>query len=436
MKILLADALDRTLLLMRDSLVPTVENAQLIAALTATEVALVADARNLASHAAQCAYITAAMLMARSGHRVYLAAPDVALVGAQPPLTGTQLVSGLLDVGRDLLPGIEFSVGVPDSRINLSVSFGDSGLAVPAHRAICVNATVWSAHMGSPMTAQRWQERDWPFGALAVGALIATEAFKAAMHVLRPFATDELLFEALFAFSDDLCVELAPCGAPKCASFGEVDFVSGGAITNAVLFVLTRLPQVTGRGRVVEPDVTDGSNLNRYALLCRSGVGQPKARLLRLLLEPYLELEALDYRYEGGQIARVGEFFPAVLVGADDIPVRWKVQEEHPNWLGVGATTHWSAMASFHARGMACARCLHPRDDPGNDRIPTVAFVSFFSGLLLACYFARTVAGEDISLAEQQVYLSPLRLERIWRSPVSARPDCPLCGQPNEVRAA
>ena len=84
MNALLSEALNRTLLLMRDEVVGTVDDATLISALTSTSIVLVGDARNLSSHAAQSAFITAALLMARSGHRVHLATPDVPLLGAQP----------------------------------------------------------------------------------------------------------------------------------------------------------------------------------------------------------------------------------------------------------------------------------------------------------------------------------------------------------------
>lgn len=256
------------------------------------------------------------------------------------------------------------------------------------------------------------------------------------MHILRPFANNEWLFDALFAFSDGLNVGLAPPGAPKRASLGGFDFISGGAITNAALFALVRLPGLSGYGRVIEPESADGSNLNRYPLLLRSAVGQKKAELLRILMAPHLELQAIPIRYKGGTMAGVGEFLPSVLVGVDDIPVRWKVQEQDPNWLGIGATTHWAAMASFHQRGMACARCLHPRDDQGNGRIPTAAFVSFFAGLMLACYFIRAIGKEAVSPAEQYAYLSPLRLERLRHSPVARRLDCPTCNRVEGHRAA
>jgi hypothetical protein len=132
----------------------------------------------------------------------------------------------------------------------------------------------------------------------------------------------------------------------------------------------------------------------------------------------------------------LGQFAPRVLVGTDDIPVRWQVQAEKPPWLGIGATTHWAAMASFHREGLGCARCLHPRDEPTAGPIPTIAFVSFFAGLMLSCYFIRTVAGERVPPNEQYSYMSPLRPEHIWRSPVAVRADCPTCQFGERVRAA
>lgn len=61
-------ALDRTLRLMRDEFRPDVAEADLLEALTGTEVALVAGEECLKSHAAQTAFIAAALLMSRTGH--------------------------------------------------------------------------------------------------------------------------------------------------------------------------------------------------------------------------------------------------------------------------------------------------------------------------------------------------------------------------------
>jgi hypothetical protein len=88
----LVDALDRTLLLMRDEVGARIDDMSLVAALTGTRVALVADEANINSHAAQTALVTAAMLMARSAHQVHLVAPEVPLIGPQRPLRGGQMM--------------------------------------------------------------------------------------------------------------------------------------------------------------------------------------------------------------------------------------------------------------------------------------------------------------------------------------------------------
>jgi len=431
----LQESLDRTLRLMRDNLVDDIGDTELLAALTDTEVVLAGNAHNLSTHAAQCTYIAAALLMARSGHRVYLAAPDVRLRGTQPPLQGDRLVSAVMKAGVDLLPGVGFATGAPRKTAAICVCFGDSPQRYEARRVVSVNASAWSAELNSA-SAQPWIESDWPCGALAAGAMVAVEAFKAAMLRLRPFARDDIQFEAQFSYSEDARVELAPTGTPRTSALGAFDFISGGAIANSTLFTLARLPQVTGHVRVVEPERSDPSNLNRYMLLLRSAIEQPKGLMLGSLMPQGLELEAIPARYEGGRMPQLGSFAPAVLVGADDIPVRWKVQAENPAWLGVGATSHWNAMASYHAARLGCAHCLHPRDEVTDGPLPTAAFVSFFAGLMLACYFLRMRAGESVPVMEQYTYLMPFRPEGIWRSPVARRANCPTCGPNVGIRAA
>lgn len=140
-----------------------------------------------------------------------------------------------------------------------------------------------------------------------------------------------------------------------------------------------------------------------------------------------LRLVPVDCRYEASTVRQIGPLARRVLVGVDHNPSRWEVQKAAPDWLGIGATTHWCAMASFHRAGLGCAQCLHPTDDPRDGPIPTVAFVSFWAGLMLATYFIRHAAGENIEPAHQQIFMTPLRPERPWRSPVAPRADCPLC---------
>src|SRR5690242_11185629 len=117
----LLESLKRTLLLMRDEFGLEIDDRLLLKALTVTRVALVADAANLASYAAQTAFITAAMLMARSGHQVFLLAPDIEMIGLQPPLRPGRLVSQLLETGKTLLPGVEFHAGSITEQVDLAI---------------------------------------------------------------------------------------------------------------------------------------------------------------------------------------------------------------------------------------------------------------------------------------------------------------------------
>ena len=84
-------------------------------------------------------------------------------------------------------------------------------------------------------------------------------------------------------------------------------------------------------------------------------------------------------------------------------------------------------MASAHERDLPCAQCLHPRDDLADAPIPTVAFISFWAGLLLGGRFLRHLAGESAQPRQQQFYLTALRPEAAWESPIDSLAACPSC---------
>jgi hypothetical protein len=425
----LRQALDRTLLLMRDEVVEAVSDEQLISALTNTRIAIVVDSANIPSHSAQSTFVTAALLMARSGHRVHLLGPDVPLVGHQPPLAGGRMITSLLQTGCDLLPGIGFCADSPADEIDLAVAIGNSKVTIPARRTISLNAGDWSGRLLPLQKATEWRAKHWPLGGLVAAALAATEAFKLPIRTFDALMKNPSRLETVFAPTSDCEFEVAPVGTSTCTDLGEFDCVSGGAIINAAIYTLTRIPGLKGHTRIIEPETTDISNLNRYMLLLRSRLGAQKARdLVHICAGTGLTVEPIEKRYQAGSpdiVALRG----SVLVGADDIPTRWQVQRAKPAWLAVGATTHWSAMASFHDVdiGGGCAQCLHPTDHPMNAPIQTGAFVSFWAGLLTAAYFLRKRGAVAIDPKDQQIYLTPFRPENPVRAPVPRRPGCPTC---------
>lgn len=423
----LREALDRTLLLMRDDISDEASDDDLLRALTGTNVVLAADARTLSTPAAQSTYITAAILMARSGHAVHLAAPDVPIAGPQPPLTGPTVVAGLLEVGRDLLPGVAFTSGLPEGHVDLCVTLGESTTRAQASHSVALNATCWAGYIEPSASASRWREPTWPMGALVAGALAAAEAFKISMRKLRAFARRHSNFDKQFALNNEARFALAPGETPKVANLGPLDFVSGGAITNSSIFCLLRLPQLRGSARVIENTSSDNSNLNRYMMQRRSHLSELKGETLQRFANPDFQITSVNLRLEASTFASLTPLAPRVLVGVDHIPTRWFVQESNPEWLAIGASTHWNVMASYHARGLACARCANPLDDDNDAPIPTVAFVSFWAGLLQIAYLLRQIGQGSIAASEQHIFFTPLRPEAPWRGGLLTKPDCPVC---------
>jgi molybdopterin/thiamine biosynthesis adenylyltransferase len=418
------DALNRTLLLMRSDLKDGVSDERLLDALRSTRVILAADEATLSTHSGQSAYIAAATMMARSAHSVFLVAPEVPILGAQPPLVGEYLIGALHELGRDLLPQWTFEQGEP-GEADLAIVFGSLDFAVDAGVVFNANASDWACEV-SRSDLGSWRGGDWPIGGLAAATVAAGEAFKAAMRKLREWAKSSL-FDDLHAPVDRLEISLAEEGTPKVADLGAFEFVSAGAIGNAALHILLRVPGVTGNCRMIDHDLNGLTNLNRNALLRHSRLDMPKVEDIASYGNG-VRIEPVPHRFAGQGEPPI-ELGKTVLVGVDHIPSRWAVQASEPDWLGIGGTEGFSVQMSWHEKGLACARCLHPANVPQGGEIPTCAFVSYWAGLILAATFLRLRSGRPLKLGEQQAFLSALRPES-WGyaySGVNKVRDCPNC---------
>jgi molybdopterin/thiamine biosynthesis adenylyltransferase len=436
----LREALDRTLLLMRDHVRASTADDVLLEALCSTEVAVVGDAANLTSHSAQTAVVTAATLIARSGASIHLDLPNT-MCGPQPPLRSLELNEALEDLGRDLLPARErnpFQIGAVDHEVDIAVIIGSSPWRGRARQVLRLTAEPWVAMMLPADSVAPWQAHGWPFGGLGAGALAAGEAFKATMRKLQRFSASPV-FDETFAPAPSARFTFAPPLTPTAKELGRIDLISAGAIAHAMLFVRARIPGVVGDFRVVDDEVSDASNLNRYQLLRLCDVGSSKVKHLESLDLKKIRLRPIETRFDRDTARRLRPLGSVVLAGVDHIPSRWAIQREAANWLSIGATSHYSAMASFHRPGLPCAGCLHPHDDVQDGPIPTVAFVSFWAGLMAAAFLMRYCVGSPPSACEQQMFFTPLHSEGgVWTSAVERRVDCPVdcTGRIEKMRGA
>jgi hypothetical protein len=308
---------------------------------------------------------------------------------------------------------------------------GTAGVGVRAKRIVSVGWTEWAGEIRDWPLGTFAASTDWPLGAMAAAVLVASEAVKMAGRTLAAVSPHAGHYHELFAPLPAAQLRLAPESTPKLARVGELDIISAGAVSNAFLYALLRVPNVAGHARAFDRDRSEPSNRNRNILLVPDFERLPKVDLFEHFSNGF-EVKGLSRHFGEADLATIAE---RVVVGVDDIPTRWMLAGARCSWMGVGATSHFNSMASAHFPYSACAACLHPHDEPLEGDTPTIAFVSFLAGLLVAADFLRNVAGTDVGLASRQQYLTSLQPRGAWAGPVAPTPACPADCPASRLRA-
>jgi molybdopterin/thiamine biosynthesis adenylyltransferase len=412
-----------TLLLNRELFSGSANPARIAEALLATRVTIRSSKEALETRAGQTGLITAFILISRLGVGIDLDIPEVALIDRAAPLRGAQLRSTLHDLSIDLIPGRRSRVEESHSRASFFLGDSDRG-----HGGIGVTIDDFGFAIDHGI-GDTSCKGDLPFGGLAAGAAIAALALEAAIPGMedacgqparsprpRPGPSVRLDLRDLFP-------ALASAANLR---LGDIDVISGGAITNALVYCLLRLPDLQADLRVIESDVAELSNLNRYMLLRRSHLRTSKTRLLEASANGNLRIRGVDSLFTPATRSRLMPLAPRVLVGADDVQARWWVQEADPIWLAIGATGDHLAQVTTHLPGTPCAGCLHPIPLPPQE-IPTISFVSFWAGLLQACALLAPSEG-PVNVTAYPFALGD-SMPFFGSEPVKS-PQCPLrCGE-------
>jgi hypothetical protein len=419
--------LNRTLLLCRDHVIDGLGDEEICQSFQSRKVLCVSDRRNLASYSGQTTLFTLVSLLSRMGMQIGLAIPDVGMVSSQPPLSGSSVRESLVSSSECLVSGATVCC---DSTFAPEIVFvlGDTNIKRTNVSCWRLSGSDWWGALAMEGTADidAWTAQ-WPVGSMISAALAANEAFKFVMRrlPLRGQA-DRIFFEGSRSCSWDFgAVHVSAEGV----DLGELDLISAGAISQATLYALMRIPNVRMSGRIFDDDLTDASNLNRNMLSLVADIGSPKVQVVAQHCGGKLEIEPVAVRFSGNG-CQIGELAPRVLVGVDDIPSRWEVQRHAPGWVAVSGTSHFSISSSAHAPGEPCCGCLHPVDDPaGANPIPTISFVSFWAGLVMAVRLIRDALGSPYPPDQQHLWLTPLRMDQrhsaMWL-PVAPRRDCPV----------
>jgi molybdopterin/thiamine biosynthesis adenylyltransferase len=424
--------LARTTLLLQIDL-NIVEPSLILSALTDIVVVLHAEKHIVETFAGQVAISTAAMLMARSGHKVYINTPDAILLGDQPPLKGRFFHEALNHISGKLISGLHFSIGSPTALADIVVCFGNNTLSLPhGMRLVRAMWSKWSGTLDSMAISRTSTETSWPIGALVAATLAAAEVFKVAAIKLLSSSSNATHYQELFAPIEISTLRLAPEETACFGSLGIFDIISAGAISNAFLYSLYRVPGIVGRGRVFDGDKSDQTNRNRNMLLTSELLYQPKVFALSHFSQG-IDLTPINRHFDESDLMTLAD---QIIVGVDDVPTRWLLAESQSKFIGVGATTHFNSMASVHYPLSGCIACLHPTDDFEQGPVPTVAFVSFLSGLMVAADFLREVSSNQIENQSRHAFMNPLQTSHPWFSKDFGNPRCPACCAASKRKAA
>jgi hypothetical protein len=268
----------------------------------------------------------------------------------------------LRSIASSINPQIELSQDPGDATTLVSV------IAPAPDGALTVSASGWSALLGEGPSRPGGDEDANPFAAAAGAALAASAVFRRVLlkddSAWAPAHLDLLHPDGGATFETE---RLAPL------DLGSVLVAGVGAVGNAALWALARHPHLTGRAFVVDPEVVELSNLQRYVLTTDTDVGHEKTELAaRVLATTALKVELVRGRL--GEV-RVPEDVENTLVTVDNIFGRRVAQALLPRLAVSGWTSESGLGASWHdfREGAACLSCLYQPSGPAPSQIDFVA---------------------------------------------------------------
>jgi hypothetical protein len=222
---------------------------------------------------------------------------------------------------------------------------------------------------------------DNPFGAGAAACIAAAAVF-------RSIFADELgqrdvpELGALTAEDSqaDLSLSLLDFGAGSATrvdypqltgaiDIGETFLVGVGAIGNAAVWALARTPGLTGTLNLIDGEVIELSNLQRYVLATEVSVGQRKVDIaatairsdLESVTEQRLAVRAHAKHWDAYLATRDDYLLENVLLALDSAEDRIAAQSSLPQWIANAWTQPENLGISRHAsfRDEACVACLY-----------------------------------------------------------------------------
>ena len=259
---------------------------------------------------------------------------------------GNQFADELIALASSINPNIEAS-NTGTANVGLSIGADAPALNSPTVYAGCDG---WLARVGA-VGPYRTSDLGNPFGAGFAACLAAANLFR---FLFLP--DGETLLDADVSFPTD-----AP-SFPSLAASTLADplvLVGVGAVGNSAAWALTRTP-LAGQIHLVDPQLVELSNLQRYVLCTRSDEGRIKVDIVGKQFGG--SLQALPHQATWASFLGANGFkWERVLVALDSAHDRRAVQGSLPRWIANAWTQVGDLGVSSHSfLGQdACLACLY-----------------------------------------------------------------------------
>lgn len=294
--------------------------------------------------------------------------PAISIISAKGD---SNLLQRLCSIAKEINPQIEIRNSLEATSSCLVV-----GRTAPARfvHSIFVGSEGWitkvSSHapLGSGDTLV-------PFGADASACIGVANVFRATFRdQLEDGRCDESWQTSLLDF-DPRAQVLANPPFTK-IDFEETHLVGLGAIGNGCVWTLSRLRGMRGTLHLVDDQITDLTNLQRYVLATDSDLGKPKVELAKAhLAETSLNVLTHPRRW-GAYLAERGDWkLPTLAVAVDSAGDRQGIQAALPEWIVNAWTQIGDLGVSRHnfLGDQACLACLYLPTGPQKNEDELVA---------------------------------------------------------------
>jgi molybdopterin/thiamine biosynthesis adenylyltransferase len=373
------------------------ENQNYQSIMSNAEVAITGSQQELARPNGQLMATMVANLLSRFSRHLTLIIPDDIPLLIEPPMAHcTNLVECLASVIKNINPTVQLEI-ISEGKNGLY----DAVLVIGRYkkelgRTIYIASDGWIAYVDTEGNSFGWVSNNSnAIGAYTAACLGAAEIFKITMsklgrrNLFNTASSGSYIFSALdYGFRVN---RLANPVLPRVYFSRPAHLISLGAINSALLYTLRSIP-VRCEVSIIEPQMAEISNLNRYLLLTAQDAisGSTKCSVAQKWAQRHIGVEAYAESYEDYR-TRLKSPIDIALVGVDNDQTRWKVQEDLPRILLCGGTELSQIRISRHVNPFkeACLGCIYPkRDTPPltaqTEAVPSISFVSGLAGVLMA----------------------------------------------------